>query len=132
MDLVACKYCGGLHKRGSKCPFYRPKRKYNREGNDKLRSSYAWTKKAKQIKDDANYLCEVCRDKGKYTHEDLEVHHITKLREDASGLLEDSNLICLCQRHHRQADDGELDADYLRKLVKVRQGLVKKGAKRKG
>lgn len=122
MDLKSCSKCGKIHARGFKCNVGRV---YGKTSENKLRSSYAWTKKAKQIKDDANGLCEICRAQGLYTYEGLEVHHITKLREDPSGLLDDDNLITLCVYHHKQADDGELDADYLRELVKVRQGLNK-------
>ena len=70
-------------------------------------------------------LCEVCRAQGLYTYEGLEVHHITKLAENPSGLLDDDNLITLCVYHHKQADAGEIDADYLKKLVKYRQDLNK-------
>ncbi len=55
-----------------------------------------------------------------YTYEGVEVHHITKIRDDAGLLLDDSNLIVLCEEHHKQADEGLLDADYLRKLAEQR------------
>lgn len=122
MDLKSCSKCGKIHPRGYKCNVGRI---YAKTEESKLRSKYAWTKKAKQIKADANNLCEVCRDKGLYTYDGLEVHHITKLKDDPNGLLDDDNLIALCIYHHKQADDGELSADYLRGLVKVRQGLDK-------
>lgn len=122
MDLKSCSKCGKIHPRGYKCSAGRI---YNKTSDDKLRSKYAWTKKAKQIKEDANGLCEVCKALGVYNYDNLEVHHITKLRADPNGLLDDDNLIALCVYHHKQADDGELDADYLRELVKVRQGLDK-------
>lgn len=118
MDLISCSRCGKMHPRGKKCYIGR---NYKATDASKLRSSYAWTKKAKQIKADAMGLCEVCRAQGIYTYNGLEVHHITKLKDDPNGLLEDDNLIALCVYHHKQADDGELDADYLRKLVKERR-----------
>ena len=120
MDLKSCSKCGKIHPRGVKCNVGRI---YNRTKDDKLRSTYAWTKKAKQIKEDALGLCEVCRAQGLYTYDNLEVHHITKLRDDPNGLLDDDNLITLCNYHHRQADDGELSVDYLRKLVKERVAI---------
>lgn len=122
MDLKSCSKCGKIHARGVICNIGRI---YNKTDESRLRSKYAWTKKAKQIKADANNLCEVCRDKGVYTYDNLEVHHIIKLSEDKDGLLEDNNLICLCVYHHKQADAGEIDADYLRELVKFRQDLNK-------
>lgn len=115
----SCSKCGKIHPSGYKC---NAGRIYTKTDEDKLRSRYAWTKKAKQIKEDANGLCEVCKAHGVFTYDDLEVHHITKLREDPNGLLEDDNLICLCSYHHKQADAGELDADYLRELVREREG----------
>lgn len=116
-DLKSCSRCGKIHARSYKCNVGRV---YKKTEDDKLRSTWAWTKKAKQIKEDANGLCEVCRAQGVYTYDGLEVHHITKIREDTKGLLEDDNLICLCVRHHKEADEGEIDAEYLRELARKR------------
>ena len=118
MDLKSCSKCGKIHARGYKC---NKGRIYANTEEKKLRSKYAWTQKSKQIKQDALGLCEVCRAQGIYTYEGLEVHHITKLSEDPNGLMDDDNLITLCVYHHKQADAGELNADYLRKLVKERR-----------
>ena len=117
MDLKSCSRCGRIHPRGYKCNVGR---KYEREDADKLRNQRKWKKKAAQIKADDKGLCAVCLAKGLYTYENLEVHHITKLREDPSGLLEDDNLITLCRYHHRQADAGELKKEYLMELIKKR------------
>ena len=117
MDLKSCSKCGKIHPRSYTCNVGRI---YTKTDESRLRSKYAWTKKAKQIKNDAMGLCEVCKALGIYTYDGLEVHHITKLKDNPNGLLEDDNLICLCTYHHKQADDGELDADYLRELVKER------------
>ena len=116
-DLKACSRCGRIHPRGFYCGH---NRKYSDKHDDqaaKLRSSWAWTVKAQQIKDDAQGLCEVCRDHNKLTYDDLEVHHIVKVSEDNDKLLEDRNLICLCVRHHKQADRGYLDPVYLSELA---------------
>lgn len=121
-DLISCSRCGRIHPRGQRCNIGR---KYPKTEEKRLRSTNAWTQKAKQIKNDALGLCEVCRAEGVYTYDGLEVHHIRKLAEYPDGLLEDENLICLCVYHHKKADRGELQADYLRELVKVRQCLVK-------
>ena len=118
MDLKSCSKCGRIHPRAFKCNVGR---KYEQTNERKLRSSSAWTRKAKQIKEDAKGLCEVCRDRGIYTYNGLEVHHITKLAENPDGLLEDDNLVCLCVQHHKEADAGEIDADYLRELAKERR-----------
>lgn len=117
-DLVSCSRCGKMHPRGYKCNM--GKNWGNKTDADKLRNARRWKKKAEQIKADALGLCEVCKAEGVYTYDGLEVHHITKLREDPSGLLDDDNLICLCRYHHKKADAGEISADYLRELVKER------------
>ena len=116
--LKACGRCGKVHEFGKVC--------YANEYKDslehKLRSKYVWTVKAEQIKERANYLCEVCRDKGVYTYDGLEVHHIAKLRNAPHLLLDDANLICLCQEHHKAADRGEIDMEYLKQLAAGRDG----------
>lgn len=117
MDLVSCSRCGKLHPRGYKCTYGR---KADQSEEAKLRRKNSWKEKAKEIKKEALYLCEVCKDEGIYTYDGLEVHHITKLKDDPNGLLDDNNLICLCIFHHKKADAGEIKEDYLRKLVKKR------------
>lgn len=114
----ACSKCGKIHPYGYNCTVGANRYKIDK---DKLRSKYAWTKKSKQIREEAGNLCEVCKDKGIATYDNLEVHHIIKLRENVNGLLDDDNLICLCLKHHKQADNGELDPEYLRELVKKRR-----------
>ena len=117
MDLKSCSKCGRIHPRAFKCNVAR---KYAKTDERRLRSSSAWKRKAKQIKEDAQGLCEVCRQLGFYNYEGLEVHHITKLSENPDGLLDDDNLICLCVDHHKKADAGEIEAEYLRELAKER------------
>ena len=86
-----------------------------------LRKRTSWTLKSREIRERSLYLCSVCKDKGETSlDDDLEVHHIIKLRNDPSGLLNDDNLICLCIKHHKQADRGELSVDYLRQLAQQR------------
>ena len=116
----ACPYCGRIHKAGYECP-KKPKRKYNGGEERKLRNTYAWAKKSKEIRDKAQGLCEVCRDKGVITYKGLEVHHITKLAEDKDKLLDNNNLICLCIKHHKEADKGLLSKSYLEKLARKRE-----------
>lgn len=118
--LKACGKCGKIHAYNYKCNVGVESNR-NKTGEDKLRSKYAWTKKSKQIRQDANNLCEVCRDQGVYTYDNLEVHHVIKLRTDVNGLLEDDNLICLCVEHHKRADAGEISKDYLLSLIAKRR-----------
>ena len=123
MAFRACSKCGKIHPYDYKCSVGVD---YNRSklAEDKLRSRYAWTKKSRQIREDAGNLCEVCKDQGRATYDGLEVHHIEKLRENVDGLLDDDNLICLCTRHHKEADNGEIDKDYLKELVKKRRKAI--------
>ena len=113
----SCSRCGRIHPDGYKCSVGRT---YRGGEERKLRARYVWALKAQDIKDRSHYLCAVCKDRGIITTEDLSVHHIEKLAERADLFLEDENLICLCSEHHRQADSGKLDKDYLRQLAQVR------------
>ena len=126
----SCSKCGRIHDINEKCPVVY-KRTYKRTEADKLRNTYKWHKKSEQIKQESNYLCEVCRDMGIYNYENIEVHHIIKLNNDETKLLEDDNLICLCQAHHKAADKGELSVEYLRSLVDRRQSPLVKAEKNK-
>jgi len=116
----SCSRCGKIHDTKYQCSHNKPKYdngKYKTNGADRLRYSAAWQKKAEEIKEASKYLCAVCKDKGIYTYNNLEVHHIVKLREAPDKLLENKNLICLCRHHHIQADNGYLKKNYLQKLV---------------
>lgn len=114
----ACSKCGRIHASSYECSVGKV---YKTDKERKLRSTYKWTKKARDIKEKANYLCEVCRDKGIYTYENLEVHHIAKLRDNPEKLLDDYNLVCLCSEHHHQADNGEIEPAYLLTLAEQRE-----------
>ena len=113
----ACSRCGKIHDSKYKCG---AGRSYNGGEERKLRRTYAWKIKSREVRDEANNLCEVCLDQGVINYKRLEVHHIVKLRENADGLLDDLNLICLCEKHHKEADEGLLDVGYLRSLAKAR------------
>ena len=116
--LRSCSRCGRIHDSGFKC---------NRGRNplteeQKLRNLNKWHVKSREIRESAFYICEVCKDKGSFNAgDDIEIHHITKLRDDPNGLLDNFNLIALCIPHHKSADAGELDPDYLRKLARERE-----------
>jgi 5-methylcytosine-specific restriction endonuclease McrA len=121
--LKACSRCGRIHAAGQ-CtvkPAYKA-RNYDRSDNDayQFRQRAKWRRKSKQIREDAQYLCEVCRDKKKLVYEGLSVHHITPLNEDTSIGYEDTNLICLCSTCHELAEAGMIDREYLRSLAALR------------
>lgn len=113
----SCSRCGKIHKASYKCPVNRV---YNGGIERDIRNTYEWHKKAKQIKRESNYLCEVCKQEGRYTYNNLEVHHIIKVKDDTSRLLDDYNLVCLCVEHHKKADNGEISKEYLEELARNR------------
>lgn len=115
----SCPYCGRIHAVGYRCAS-RTKTSRNDE-ESKLRNKYAWAKKSKEVREKANFLCEVCKDQNVFTYDNLEVHHIVKLKADSTRLLDDMNLICLCQMHHKQADAHQIDQDYLFSLARKRE-----------
>ena len=119
MAFFVCSKCGKIHRKGFVCKV--GQRLYQGGRERKLRSSYAWTEKSKQIRDSTHYLCEVCKAQGVINYDGVEVHHITKVRDDESLLLDNFNLICLCTAHHRQADEGKLDNNYLKELARKRE-----------
>lgn len=121
----SCSKCGQIHDTKYKC---KADKKYNKNKYDyeeaKLRNTYQWHSKAEQIKKDSNYLCSLCFMEGIYNYNDLEVHHITKLKEDKSKLLDNFNLICLCKKHHKLADAGMIDNNLLLSLAKEREEKI--------
>lgn len=125
----SCSKCGKIHDTRFKC---NAGTVYQNGEERKLRSKYAWTKKSLEIRERANYLCEVCRDNGVYVYDNLEVHHITKLRENPSGLLDNYNLICLCESCHEKAEKNQIDSDYLKELAKNREDMAGNGSTPEG
>lgn len=113
----SCSKCGKIHNSNYKCNM----RLFIGGDERRLRSQYVWTKKSKEIRHKAQHLCEVCRDRGVYTYRDIEVHHIEKIKDNKSKFLDDENLICLCKEHHKQADQGEIDSNYLIELARKRE-----------
>jgi 5-methylcytosine-specific restriction endonuclease McrA len=114
--LRACSKCGRVHDSSYKCN----KGRLPQTQEQALRNLSKWHKKSEEIRDKSFNLCAICEDLGEINYLNLEVHHIIKLRDEPRGLLEDSNLICLCSYHHKLADKGEYDIDYLRALANKR------------
>ena len=114
----SCSKCGKIHPTSFVCT---KGKTYNGGQERKQRSTWAWTLKSQEIRDKANYLCEVCKAKGVYTYEGLEVHHIHKLKDNNDRLLDNTNLICLCVECHKKADKGQLTIEYLEELARLRE-----------
>ena len=119
--MRACSRCGKVHPYNYKCDHNKGDYKYEKSESSKLRSTNRWTQKSIEVRDKAHYLCEVCRDNGVITYDGLEVHHIEKLSDNKEGLLDNLNLVCLCQKHHREAESGEIDKEYLKELARLRE-----------
>ena len=115
----SCSICGKIHDTRVRCKAR--KITYQNTDERQLRNKYCWEKKSKEIRERSNYLCEVCRDQNIFTYDNLEVHHIEKLRDRKDLLLENNNLICLCTEHHKQADKGQIDKQYLSRLAMERE-----------
>ena len=115
----SCSKCGKIHDSNYQCKVIR--KNYGDAQERKLRSTWAWTQKSLEIREKAHYLCEVCRDQGEINY-NVEIHHIEKIREDTTKLLDNLNLVCLCVEHHKLADSGQIDKEYLRKLARMREG----------
>ncbi len=117
----ACSRCGKIHDIKFRC---NAGRRYSNNNNrseaEKLRYTTEWSKKSHQIKEDSNYLCAVCLSQGIFNYNELEVHHIEKLRDAPDKAFEDSNLICLCRTHHRAAESGIINACFLQELARKR------------
>lgn len=114
----SCSRCGKIHSTTYTCNVG----KVYRGGEEReLRNTYDWQQKSLEIRYRSNYLCEVCRDEGIYTYDNLEVHHITKVTEAPGRLLDNYNLVCLCVKHHKLADKGKINKTYLEELAKKRE-----------
>lgn len=114
----ACSKCGKIHAYNYICE---TKRRFSGGEERKLRSRWSWTQKSKEIREKANYLCEVCKAQGIITYDDIEVHHITKVKDDESLLLDNYNLICLCAPCHYKADHNQIDQHFLKELARQRE-----------
>ena len=119
--MTVCISCGGLHPLGTRpC---KPSRPPKRETiANEIRKTYKWRVKSEQIRERDRYLCRVCLTTGygtvqQYTYENLSVHHIFPLAEDPSRSLDDTNLITVCDYHHRLAESGKIPRVTLLKLA---------------
>ena len=113
----SCSKCGKIHNYNHRC---NKGKIYKKNDIDKLRSTKRWTNKSIEIREASNYLCAVCLDNGIYNYDKVEVHHIEKLQDNIDNFLDNDNLICLCKKHHKEADQGKLKKDYLFSLVNKR------------
>jgi hypothetical protein len=88
---------------------------------DLLWSKYKDTKIALQILKRDAYCCKLCKSKHK-----LNVHHIVPIKIDSSLLCVESNLITLCEAHHKQAHNNgnwkTVNEDFAKALTALLEG----------
>lgn len=121
--LKTCTYCRKIHGKEINCT---AKKGYYREKNSRYEKdkdytnfikSKKWHEKSQEIKLLDSYCCLVCKALDLNSPTYLEVHHIIKIRNDASLKLDNSNLITLCVNHHKQADSNKIQASELYRLI---------------
>ena len=106
-----CGKCGKLHDHDYNCTVGKFDKYYKTDMAYKIRNSRKWHKTRDEALARDNHLCVACRlsDNPFYNAYRLEVHHIIRVK-DAPNLAYDlNNCITLCQHHHRQAHNGELN-----------------------
>ena len=131
--LKTCPTCGKLHKIDEVCPVQQQRRveylkrvNQNRKSErnseaDRFRNTKKWQRKRKQILRRDLCMCRVCfLLENKITTGSLSVHHIESLSDNFDKRLDDKNLITLCRLHHEKAESGEISADTLRRLIKMK------------
>lgn len=126
--LTTCSKCGKVHDINKTCrrKVNRNKSYYSRYKDDEasnFRSSSAWKKKSEEIRERDFFLCQIClreryKTLKKYNTENIEVHHIIKIKEDDTLKLDNNNLISLCSYHHKLADEGIIPAAELQEIIK--------------
>ncbi|WP_085023908.1 HNH endonuclease [Anaerovibrio sp. JC8] len=116
--LKACSYCGRIHRAGEACP-NKPQRTYkkNNSQESQFRNTGRWKRAREEIKKRDKYLCRLCLANGHITTNNLEVHHIIKIRQDSTQALEPSNLITLCTACHNLVENEPKYIETLQELT---------------
>ncbi len=123
--LKSCQYCQKIHDSKYDCR-KKPPKINNRSANDRFRYTSAWQQKRRDIRERDRYLCQVCIRKlygttRQFNSESLSVHHANKLNDAYDRRLDDSNLLTLCEQHHRMADDGTIPKEQILAIIAEQQ-----------
>lgn len=115
--MKTCTVCGRIHAMGNQCQPVRDNSKAAR-----FRQGRHWKNKSIEIRERDHYLCQCCirslYDTERILNCDLvEVHHIVPVGDNYDLRLEDSNLISLCNKHHKAAEAGKIGRDELRQWI---------------
>ncbi len=123
--LKSCQYCQKIHDSRYDCG-KKPPKMNKRSANDRFRYTSAWQQKRRDIRERDRYLCQVCIRKlygttRQFNSESLSVHHANKLNDAYDRRLDDSNLLTLCEQHHRMADDGTIPKEQILAIIEEQQ-----------
>lgn len=118
---ISCAYCGRIHDRSYDCG-RRPKQIKRKYEKDAFRSTYAWQRKAEEIKERDHYLCQICIGNlydttNRINSTDLSVHHAIPLKESYAKRLDNDNLITVCGKHHEMAEKGIIPRSEILKII---------------
>ena len=113
----SCSRCGRIHNINHRC--YANSKNYCQQNPEtrKFRNSTAWKNKAQEIKERDKYLCQVCLKNNIFNYKELSVHHIQPVAENEALRLENSNLITLCDQHHKECEKGKIPRQEQQKIV---------------
>ncbi len=123
--LKSCQYCQKIHDSKYDCG-KKPPKMNKCSANDRFRYTSAWQQKRRDIRERDRYLCQVCIRKlygttRQFNSESLSVHHANKLNDAYDRRLDDSNLLTLCEQHHRMADDGTIPKEQILAIIEEQQ-----------
>lgn len=119
--LKSCPYCQKIHDSKYNCQM-KPVKKNHRTECDRFRYTSAWQQKREEIKKRDRYLCQICirnlyDTTRKFNSNDLSVHHANKLNDAFEQRLDNNNLLTLCGKHHKMADDGVIPKEQILSII---------------
>lgn len=125
--LRSCQYCGRIHDSRYDCE-KRPQKFKKKYEHDAFRSTSLWQRKADEIKERDNYLCQICirglyGSRTRINSKNLSVHHAVPLKTDFDLRLSSNNLITLCGKHHEMAEKGEIPLAEVLAVIQEQEGI---------
>lgn len=124
----SCSKCGKIHSFNAKCKVGCESTRDNSQ-EAKIRNKRSYTKASKYVKENSNYLCAVCLKNGVLNSDNIETHHIEKIKEKPELAYDIDNLICLCKMHHQMAEIGMISKEVLHYIKKHPPGLKQRQIK---
>lgn len=121
----SCPHCGRIHDVMYKCPQAKHRQSRNKKTYeyDRYRNTISWQRKRDEIKERDMNMCQICvrglykYGARQYNTNGISVHHIVPLKDNYELRDENSNLISLCECHHKMADSGEIPKKVLQKIA---------------